>query len=307
MRAQVRLDRYYRREGIAPVDYRDCFTKRFRDFCCPKKSRCRKACRRDWNGQDRFSFSPPVESACVSESYETKEYDGDYIPRIVVLSLSVPSPVSPPKSCDDDQESVMDDEPLNPHWRETLAMVRGLLHPFIKHGTFPRPANRWGDESRTILENLFVHLRSAKCCSNARGTSQEPHEVYHNCGEYLGRETAILMPDVIVTQGNDAHCMAQEFVFETAAIEKTPERARGITAKDSIARIVELKDDGQVVYWLRSFHPCFYGGYYEQAGPKVPQEKDISGAKRRNHLRYGEQIQRFLLRRDSNRLRHPCR
>ena len=106
--------------------------------------------------EDIFAFSP-IDSVCVSQYYTDKTYCGDSIPRIVVLSLSAPKPSMP---TDEDNT-----RHLNPHWRETLAMVRSLLHPFIAPEKFPKPIRNWDDEDITIVESLFVHARTAKCCS----------------------------------------------------------------------------------------------------------------------------------------------
>lgn len=289
-----KLNRYHRRVGIAHVDYSESYTKRFREFDCTHKNRCRTACKMAWNQEGRFSFSPPVEGTFVSQYYETKEYLGDRIPRIVVLSLSVPQPVPPPKNKGAIGAETWEG-PLNPHWRETLAMVRGLLHPFIRHTRFPSPVKDAEDEDRELLETLFVHLRSAKCCSNSNGDRQEPAEVYQNCGEFLGREMAIVEPDVIVTQGDHAHCIAEEHVLAVGAAKKRPERIAGI--RYPIARVVSLKETNHSVYWLRSYHPCYYRGYYRQAGRKLAVERDVVGAKRENHRRYGQQIRKYLLHR----------
>ena len=155
---QGELNQYYERAGIAPVDGESCYEERFKKFRCSKKQCCLDACK-DWK-QD-VDFSPPIEDVCVSRYYTDRTCCGDRIPRIVVLSLSCPEPY---KHTEEDNTG-----PLNPHWRETLAMVRSLLHPFIAPEKFPKPIRNWEDEDITIVESLFVHARTAKCCSNAYG------------------------------------------------------------------------------------------------------------------------------------------
>ena len=117
--------------------------------------------------------------------------------------------------------------------------------------------------------------------------------MYENCGGYLGKELSILKPDVIVTQGNQAHWRAQEHAFEENAINISVEEVTGIET-ESIARIVKLKEGNQRVYWLRLYHPCAVRYYYPQAGNKIDCESNVVGAKRKNFVRYGEAIQEFI-------------
>ena len=175
---------------------------------------------------------------------------------------------------------------------ETLAMVRSLLYPFIASDV-PEPATYPEDESRKEIEKLFVHVRAAKCCSNADGPRQEPPTVYKNCGGYLGEELSILKPDVIVTQGNNAHREAKRHAFEENGIKISVEKVTGIETK-SIARIVQLKEGNQRVYWLRSYFPTYWGFYSLHAGKKIGSESNVVGAKREHFVRYGKVIKKFI-------------
>ena len=281
---QKELNQYYKREGIASVDGTNDYAKRFRAFGCLKKDSCLCACKK-WK-QD-VDFSPPIEDVCVSRYYTDRTYCGDSIPRIVVISLSAPEPSMPL-----DENST---KPLGSytHWRETLAMVRSLLHPFIAPEKFPKPIGNWEDEDITIVESLFVHARTAKCCSNADGGGEEPSKVYENCGGYLSEEMGILEPDVIITQGNNAHPMAEEYVFNTDTIEKVM-GIEGIDSDNNVAYVATLKCNSRPVFWLRSYHPCACGRYYSQAGDKIALECNCVGAKRENFVRYGKEIKKFL-------------
>ena len=291
---QNKLNRYYEEASIAPVKEEEdskgyYYEKMFSSFCCPKKDSCREACRAEYRSSDedpKFLFSPRTECVEVSQYYAEREYKGHRIPRIVVISLSVPKPELKPDSKPEQAES----KPfsLNPHWRGTTTTIRSLLDPFIKLD----PTK--DDKSKKIIEKLFVHVRTAKCCSNVGGTSQEPYQLYENCGGYLGKEVSILRPDVIVTQGNATHDMAEQYVFEEGAGEAPVREVKGITDYDSIVRIVNLKEDNRRVYWLRSYFP--YGRFYSQnhAGPKIDSESHIVGANRKNLVLYGQDIKKFM-------------
>lgn len=229
---QNQLNNYYKKARISPVKNTGNFNNMFNKFDCPMKEDCRAAAA--LNGVENFIFAPRTEGVCVSKYYADGEYKGDRIPRIVVISLSAPRPdISTVKNDTCSQTKKVQ----NYHWPETLMTVRSLLCPFISREKFPKPE---------IIEKLFVHLRTAKCCSNAEGGTQEPGRVYENCGKYLGEEVRILEPDVIVTQGNYAHWQAEKHVFEKNAANVAVEEVKGIDC--SIARIVNLKEDNRSVY-----------------------------------------------------------
>ena len=284
---QNELNRYYEEVGIASVrkETRNAcydYDKMFRSFCCPKKACCRDACKKAYRKDTGFLFSPRAEGVEVSQCYEEREYKGHRIPRIVVISLSVPKPElkpnpAPPK--------------WNPHWRGTTTTVRSLLDPFIDL----KPAEGRTDESTKIIEKLFVHVRTAKCCSNVGGKNEEPRQLYKNCGGYLSKEVSILEPDVIVTQGNAAHCMSKQYVFDEGAKKTTPKKVEDIA--NSIARIVHLQEGNGKVYWLRSHFP--YGSFYSanHAGPAIVSGSDgveKRGKKRKNLVLYGKDIKKFM-------------
>lgn len=279
---QRELNQYYERAGIARVDGESCYEERFKKFRCSKKQCCLDACK-EW--KQKVDFSPPTEDVCVSRYYTDRTYCDDSIPRIVVLSLSAPEPSMPTGG--------ISTGAMNQHWRETLAMVRSLLHPFIAPEKFPKPVRCWQDKDINIVESLFVHARTAKCCSNADGKRQEPPKMYENCGGYLSEEMIILEPDVIITQGNNAHPMAKEYVFNTDTIEKVT-NIQGIDPVHNVAHVATLKCNSRPVFWLRSYHPSYYRGYYSQAGDKIALESNCVGAMRENFVRYGKEIKKFL-------------
>lgn len=282
-----KLNQYYEDVGIAPITdipvtlgNRDAI---FTAFRCPNKESCRDACQ---DAQGNVHFLARTEGVTVSQYYREKNYKGHRIPRIVVVSLSAPEPdFSSAESAESTER-----KPLNPQWRGTTTTVRSLLRAFIELA----PAEDFGDESTRIIEQLFVHVRTAKCCSSAGGRNQEPDIVYQNCGPYLRKELRILKPDVIVTQGNHAHDQAEQHVFDAIVQQTAVRPVQDIP--DSIARIVSLKGDGRRVYWLRSYFPTFLTKFYpDNAGPAIDPEADLpAGAHRKYLVRYGEDIQRFI-------------
>lgn len=283
---QRKLNQYYQSVGIAPVDGTNGYAQRFIDFCCLKKDSCLCACKA-WK-QD-VDFSPPTDGVCVSQCYADRKYCGYCIPRMVVLSLSAPEPSMP---MDED-----DTKPLGSytHWRETLAMVRSLLHPFIAPEKFPKPIRNWEDEDITIVENLFVHARTAKCCSNADGGKEEPSKVYENCSGYLSEEMAILEPDVIITQGKHGNppyskARVERYVFQN--YQKVT-NIQGIDPVHNVAHVATLKCNSRPVFWLQLYHPRYAGGYRLEAG-EIALEINCVAAIRENFVRYGKEIKKFL-------------
>lgn len=295
-----KLNTYYEEAGIEPVKgvtdregYYD-YEKMFDSFCCPNKDDCREVCKLDYErkrsgGSTKFRFSPRSKEAeaIVSPYYSEKKYKGHRIPRILVVSLSASEPMERKQ-----EEGKPFYLPRKSHWRGTTTTVRSLLDPFIEL----KPAE--DEDSLRIIVELFFHVRTAKCFSNADGKKQEPARLYKNCGGYLSEEVRILEPDVVVTQGGAAHDKSKKYVFEKNA-ERTPKReVEGIADADSIARIVHLKEGNRRVYWLRSFFPgsMAYNKFYsaDHAGLEVASERGIAGAKRENLVRYGRDIKKFM-------------
>lgn len=213
---QRKLNQYYEDVGIAPITDIPVTLGNldaiFAAFRCPNKESCRDACQAP---QGNVHFLARTEGVTVSQYYRERNYKGHHIPRIVVVSLSAPKPDF---SSTESTEST-ERKPLNPHWRGTTTTVRSLLRAFIELDR----AGDAGDQSTNIIEQLFVHVRTAKCCSDANNGGQEPDIVYQNCGPYLGKELRILKPDVIVTQGDPAHEQAKQHVFD-AIVQRTPVR-----------------------------------------------------------------------------------
>lgn len=287
MTMQEKLNQYYERVGIAPVSWSSNPGDMFSAFDCKNKCACRDACRGE---NEEIVFEPRIDGVTVSQEYQDEKYHDYRIPRIVVLSLSKPQPEGPP----DNKPAANSKTYLDPdrHWSRTLVTVRSLLHPFIPD-KFLKPVEYWEDGQE--IEKLFVHVRTAKCCSNANGAGAEPPAVYKNCGGYLGEELSILKPDVIVTQGNKARDMAKQHAIE---------QVKGLDLERlerPIAHSVNLKEDKQPVYWLPMTFPTVKFGWMErwdkEAGSAIESESngvDEKRAKREHLVRYGKAIKEFI-------------
>ena len=279
------LMQYHESVGITPVDKMRTHNEMFSAFGCEKKDDCWAVCKKNWCKDphgDKFLYSPPIKGEGdihVSQCYQDSQYEGVRIPRIVVLSLSRPQPdpsedLLPPNNTPQVQ-SQGSGGGRNEHWPRTLMTVRSLLYPFISNIK---------DKSNKELYYLFVHVRTAKCCSNAGGGRNENNKVYANCGVYLRKELGILKPDAIVTQGAPARDAAQKHAFNVA------KRVTNIRVPSIPARIVTLKENNQSTYWLPMIFPTRpynMSTWDKQAGT------ECNGV-RKNLVRYGEKIKKFI-------------
>jgi hypothetical protein len=220
-----RIQTFYETEGIAPLS-----------FTCEHKSDCRA-------GNPHFT-GPKV--AFVGSRYGSRG-----LPRLLFLSLDSGRASKSPA----DRNAVAvragtenyKVEEWNPHWRYTNEMALMLLARFDP-----------GLRLRTITR-YFAHTNSAKCCQNKEGNQAADARLFRNCRGYIGKELAILCPDVLVTQGKPA------FQVIKAAID-----SKEISVNRSLAWLGlrsgehrTLRVDDREVLWFAAFHPR-YGGFYTQ-------------------------------------------
>lgn len=222
---ELQLSRYYKRKGISPEDFR-----------CPHQACCKSYC-------ESGKFQTPKEDVRVSNFYQDRAYLNHHIPRIVVISLSAPVP---------NIERDENNGPLNPHWIETLAMVRSLLNAFLEKD-LPRPAIHSEDKSTKQVEKLFVHLRTAKCSSQQNA---EHYRVYETCGHYLGGELRILKPNVIITQGTKARDQLEKHLIRKKVVKVIETRGRPLHI-----HAVTL-DDERKACWIPTIHPTVRNNSY---------------------------------------------
>ena len=286
MNMNEELTQHHERVGITPVDKMRTYNEMFSEFRCKKKDDCRAICKENWcENQDgpKFLFSPPIKGEgdiYVSQYYQDGWYQGIKIPRIVILSLSRPQPdpsedLPPPNNTPQEQSQGSGGD-RNEHWPRTLLTVRSLLYPFISNIS---------DEE---IEQLFVHVRTAKCCSNVGGGRNEDKKVYANCGGYLRKELSILKPDAIVTQGVPAYKAAQN---EALDVDDVAQRITKIKVPSIQARIVTLKENNHRTYWLPMIFPTNTYGHMNTWDKQAGTE--CNGV-RKNLVRYGEKIKKFI-------------
>lgn len=165
-----RLNRYYRRHDIHPLE-----------FQCIHRASCAAGCA-------KFT---EAKASLVGSEY------GDPI-RIVVLSLDPGSCFDPPRDrtleaiqAKQSRERV---EKLHKghHWYRTHETVAALLSLFDTEFTAAEAACR------------FAHVNAAKCTHNLPARKQAPTHLFENCRPYLEGELAILAPEIVVTQGDRA-------------------------------------------------------------------------------------------------------
>ena len=286
MNMKEELKQYHESVDITPVDKMRTYNEMFSTFDCGKKDDCRAICKKSWCKNpkgDEFLFSPPIKGEGdihLSQYYQDGWYQGIKIPRIVVLSLSRPQPEPgedrlPPNNTSQAQSQGSGGD-RNEHWPRTLLTVRSLLYPSIS-------IKNKSDEE---IEQLFVHVRTAKCCSNAGGGRQEDGKVYANCGVYLPGELSILKPDVIVTQGAHARDATQNRAFNNVDPIVTKIKVSCIPS-----RIVTLKENNQSTYWLPMIFPTETFGHMKTWDEQAGEE---SNGVRKNLVHYGEKIKEFI-------------
>ena len=201
----------------------------------------------------------PTDYIAASQHYQDRSYLNHDIPRLVVVSLSAPA-------IDPDVEQV-ETRSLGLHWRRTLATVRSILDPFLGDA-LPEPARYSDDESTEQVQQLFLHLRTAKCSSIQ---SEENGRIYEHCGGYLGGELRIAKPDVIVTQGLQSKKQIERNFLILRRI--------GRIASDTDSRfnidIFELNLNGKGILWIPLYHPAIRNETFNnQAGEVVGPESE---------------------------------
>ncbi len=168
----AKLERYYRDQGIHPLDFR-----------CEFHSICSDGC-------ENFT---EAKSSLIGSNYGARG-----LPRLVVLSADPGRGWSEPaartlESIRSRHDSLdLETAPKNNHWYQTHELVASILSEF------------GSDMDAESAAGHFAHVNAAKCSQNKHGKKQADSKLFRNCRRYLRGELAILKPDIIVSQGGAA-------------------------------------------------------------------------------------------------------
>ncbi len=214
-----KLERYYARNGILSTS-----------FTCEFKNDCKGDCE---------AFTGP-KSAFVSSGYAKNS-----MPRLLFLSLDsgsgeknaekrLPGSVRQYEEFDRNFDRL----PHGKHWYRTHELAWYIFKKF-------NPQIR-----REEVRKFFAHANSAKCCMNKKKRKKADKKLFKNCKQYLNGELAILAPEILVTQGDEAKLAIQSI-------------HKGIVKRiDKFASIIMLND--KKIFWLHTYHPSCYGHFYPQ-------------------------------------------
>lgn len=202
------------------------------DFRCAHADACRAGC-------DNFTAA---KSSFVSSGYESGE-----LPRLLFLSLdagdaykdeSKRTPLGVRELEEDRQLSTLR---KGKHWYLTHELAWYILREFKE------------DLQIETAKGYFAHANSAKCSMGKSQNAMADYRLYENCREYLKPELDILRPDIVVTQGDRAKT---SFLSTATVVERLGE----------FAAVVNLS--GRRVFWLHTYHPRYFGGFYRQRKKK---------------------------------------
>jgi hypothetical protein len=234
-----KLKEYYLEKGIFALESQEPHCKH--NKCCSE-------------GYDNFSVPSPA--------FVGTEYQKGTLPRLLFVSANPASgleEVSRLESLrkwqwENERKSmcyVREPRHRHSHWYKTHKLAWELLCPFYK--------DKFKREDLTVeqMAAYFANANSAKCSTGV--TRQGPDRLFINCIEYLPQEVSILVPDIIVTQGEKAR----------RAIEKSfCESASNPIAKLSGCSSTEINVSARKVLWIATYHPNQRGGLY------APQVQD---------------------------------
>lgn len=209
-----------------------------RDFRCTHLADCR----RDYQG-----FTE------AREPFIGSEYERGEVPRLLFLSLDPGSSDAEPEARTAEAARMWEEESCDvhslhkgKHWYRTHELALTLLQQF---------------EPGITLENVhrfFAHTNSAKCCMNKDQRAMADWRMFKNCRSHVGGELAFLRPDVLVTQGDHAK-RAVEGSYQADV--------RGNMKGSGYATI---RVGSQLVLWLHTYHPRYYGGFNRQRRDSYP-------------------------------------
>jgi hypothetical protein len=180
---------------------------------------------------------------CAQEAYVGSEYENGELPRILFLSSDPgwprPNPIGRTLSSLRNELQGAN-IPSKGHWHETYEMALMILSSFNKQFTIDS------------ISPYFAHTNSAKCCQNKKGGKQADDILFEYCKEFIPGELSILLPNILITQGDKAR-QAVNGAFKV------------IYEQEGLCdyKIIELTNEHRTL-WFQSYHPSNFGRYWPQ-------------------------------------------
>ena len=196
----------------------------------------------------------------AKEAMVGSEYEKHTIPRILFISLD---PGSSSRRADkrtmkyqregEIVEKVSDLGDRHRHWYQTCLLAYRILRRYKR------------DLSMLDIQAYFAHTNSTKCCQNNDGNRKAHERMFNNCKGYLKDEVAILDPDVIITQGDNAWDAVGDDLtdqeYEPGGRIFIHNRKK---MKDAYINNGVLHMNDKEVLWFHSYHPIDAGCYWHQ-------------------------------------------
>lgn len=160
-------------------------------FNCDYKDRCKARCN---------------DFVSAREAFVGSEYEKGTLPRLLFVSLD---PVGDHPSREPSKRTLaymryweenrceVEKLPKGHHWYRTHEFAYELLRPVA----IARELAGFGLDN---VHRFFAHTDSAKCTDVALGAKKGHPELFAHCRTFIPGEIAILRPDVLVAQGNEA-------------------------------------------------------------------------------------------------------
>ena len=224
-----KLTEYYQHKGIYPLDFR-----------CQHWQACSEG-------------NPNITQA--KGAFVGTKYERGLLPRLLFLSLDPGESDSDPIKRTVERVRYSEENECNVanllkgkrkhwHWYRTHELALTLLKK-----NFEKFFQREMQIQDTHF--YFAHANSLKCSMNNKDHKQASPKLFKNCREYIGGELAILNPDILVTQGNEAK----------NAIEQTFEVFH-LVEGDIYSKCIRI--NGKRTLWFHTYHPSNYGSFNKQ-------------------------------------------
>ena len=228
------LQGFYDEKGISSTDFR-----------CKHHAECR-------NDNEQFT---EAKAALVGREYQTHK-----LPRLLFISLDSGSGnIATNNTITAVEEAYYrsnTNRAKNRHWYRTHEIACEILKEF--------------DSNITIesVKGWFAHTNSAKCCMNKTGRRKADKILFKNCMEFMSEEVSILNPDIIITQGLEAHYSLKN---------KFPklENVANVFQND-LSEVSVIVINNHPVLWIRTYHPGNWGKFNKVTMESLPAYAKIS-------------------------------